>query len=47
MTWRNYIEEVLDMLIDKAEMLSKEAGDATLERHNTSFIALKTYWQYQ
>jgi hypothetical protein len=37
--WRNHTEEILDMLISKAKMLSKEACDATLENPNASFVA--------
>ena len=40
MMWRNHKEEVLDMLIYRAKILSKEAYDTTLERPNASFIAL-------
>jgi len=39
MMWRNHTEEILDMLISKAKMLSKEACDATLENPNASFVA--------
>ena len=39
MIWRNHTNEVLDMLIYRDEMLSKEVYDATLERPNASFVA--------
>jgi hypothetical protein len=39
MMWRSHIEEVLDILIDKTKMRTKEVGDVTLERPNASFVA--------